>query len=283
MESNDTLYLVSNGSMSIFPENTLSAFTNLLAEPLSLQGEWRVALSEINTPSTMKNVSKTEFIRLEALYFGEAIGWSTEGIYTIEAGVYHNVSELLEQIQEVSGISMSWEINPIDQKLSITFDLGDGLCFPTREIVNILGFQGIPYLFLGSEGVQIGHQQYRKLVGKEKSNENAKFTLTGDYPIDLTGGRHLIFVYLDIIEYQSVADTKAPLLRLISCDTRLKNGTINAIETLKTRTFKTLEFKSLLSNNIKSIRAELRTESGDLVPFIGTGRTTLSLKFFKVS
>ena len=37
----------------------------------------------------------------------------------------------------------------------------------------------------------------------------------GDYPFDLLAGKQLIFVYTDIVEYQYVGDTKAPLIRVI--------------------------------------------------------------------
>ena len=46
----------------------------------------------------------------------------------------------------------------------------------------------------------------------------------GDFPADLCAGKHLIFIYTDIIEYQHVGDAKAPLLRVIDSKQRLKNG-----------------------------------------------------------
>lgn len=52
MEStNFTIDLVSNGSMEIFPENTLSAFQNQIDPPLDLDGDWEVALTEIYFPT----------------------------------------------------------------------------------------------------------------------------------------------------------------------------------------------------------------------------------------
>jgi len=279
-----TIYLVSNGSMEIFPENTLSAFTNLLAEPLSLQGEWRVALCEIKTPALVKNVVDTKFTSKKGLPLSSELqGWTTRGSYVIEGGVYHDVTELLTKLRTLSATNLKWEINPVNHKLSITFDVGDGFSFPTKEIPNLLGFKGIAVKIFGLDGTHIGHQQFVKEVGSEKANKKSTFTLVGEYPVDLTGGKHLIFVYINIIEYQTVADTKAPLLRLLSADTRLRNWVISETQTLSARAFKHLEYKNLISNNIKTIKVELRNESGDLVPFIGSGRTTLTLKFQKVS
>ena len=40
-------------------------------------------------------------------------------------------------------------------------------------------------------------------------------TFVGDYSLDLSAGKQLIFVYVNIIEYQHVGDIKAPLIRVI--------------------------------------------------------------------
>ena len=39
-------------------------------------------------------------------------------------------------------------------------------------------------------------------------------TFAGDYPFDLSAGKQLIFIYVNIIEYQYVGDTGAPLIRV---------------------------------------------------------------------
>ena len=41
------IYLESAGSMNIYSGNTMAAFRNLLAHPIHLEGDWRVALVEI--------------------------------------------------------------------------------------------------------------------------------------------------------------------------------------------------------------------------------------------
>ena len=44
-----------------------------------------------------------------------------------------------------------------------------------------------------------------------------------------------------------------------------------------------LDFKKLLSSDIQSIKIELRTESGRLIPFTGTGKVVVTLKFQKIN
>ena len=46
-----TKELVSNASGELFPDNTLSSFTNFLPEQVNLEGQWEVAISEIFHPS----------------------------------------------------------------------------------------------------------------------------------------------------------------------------------------------------------------------------------------
>ena len=56
MQSNLTLYITSTASMGIFPGNMISSFRNFLKEPLKLEGDWRLAVSEITFPSNIKNL-----------------------------------------------------------------------------------------------------------------------------------------------------------------------------------------------------------------------------------
>ena len=102
-----------------------------------------------------------------------------------------------------------------------------------------------------------------------------------DFPADLCTGKHLIFIDTNIIEYQYVGDAKAPLLRVIDSKQRLKNGSVCELGPTHRIVFSNLDYKKLLSNTIQSISIELRTETGQLVPFSGTGKAILTLQFKK--
>ena len=54
-----SISLVSNASMNIFPDNTLSRFVNVFNEEIVLEGDWRVGLQEIIFPAFIKNVTDT--------------------------------------------------------------------------------------------------------------------------------------------------------------------------------------------------------------------------------
>ena len=92
-----------------------------------------------------------------------------------------------------------------------------------------------------------------------------------------------MFIYLDTIHYQIVGDTKAPLLRVLDTNRRVKKGYACTIEPNHCKVFGNLDFKKLLVNKIFNIFVNLRTETGGLVPFAGGGKVVLTLKFQKFS
>ena len=114
-----------------------------------------------------------------------------------------------------------------------------------------------------------------------KSDETKAYY--GELPADLLAGKHLIFVNANIIECQCVGDAKALLLRVIVSKQRLKSGSVCEVEPTHRTVFSNLDYKKLLTNTIQSISVELRTETGDLVPFSGTEKVLLTLQFKKFS
>ena len=64
-----TVHLVSSDSMKIFPQNT--SFKNYFNEEINLEGDWRVALSEIIFPAKVNQLNKSdlEIFSSETLIF----------------------------------------------------------------------------------------------------------------------------------------------------------------------------------------------------------------------
>ena len=61
------VHLLSTASLELFSDNTLAAFKNQLPQNISLDGDWRVALSEIIFPSEINNVYTLYFITFTLL------------------------------------------------------------------------------------------------------------------------------------------------------------------------------------------------------------------------
>ena len=82
--------LVSNGSGELFPDNTLSSFTNFLPEQINLEGQWEVAISEISYPSMYQNITEGYFN-----FFDEKLSKSTS-TYNLEPGLYTSITDIVE-------------------------------------------------------------------------------------------------------------------------------------------------------------------------------------------
>ena len=277
------VYLVSNGSMQLYPSNTLSSFTNHLMEPLQLDGEWRVALSAITVPANVKNVTKSSFIAYTPVITADEENGDEEysylrEIYDIDPGLYENPDHILEALKKATKMDFDYSINAVTGKLTWKFKRFQGFSFRSYEIPNILGFEAVKDFYYGEEGIHVGFKSLEQL-----DHFHETFELTGDYPVDITGGRNLFFVYINIIEYQNVADSKAPLLRMMHRPVRIKNGSLQHIDHDFSAAFKDLEYKRLLTSHVQSIKVELRNSNGELVPFYGTGQSTLTLKFKRLS
>ena len=82
--------LVSNASAQLFPDNTLSSFTNFLPEQLNLDGQWEVAISQISYPSRYQNVTEGKF-----MFFDEKLSKSSE-FYYLELSLYPSITDIVE-------------------------------------------------------------------------------------------------------------------------------------------------------------------------------------------
>ena len=90
-------------------------------------------------------------------------------------------------------------------------------------------------------------------------------------------------IYTDIVEYNIVGDTKAPLLRCFPFIYKLKPGDIITTGQYMTyQPFSNLQFRRLSKNFFHSIHIDLRDTSGGKIPFVSVGITRLVLMFRKV-
>ena len=86
----------------------------------------------------------------------------------------------------------------------VAFGKREGITFLSKEIPIILGFEGVP----DGNGIHIGYKMNTTADKLMKSDDTKAYY--GELPADLLAGKHLIFVYANIIEYQYVGDAKAP-------------------------------------------------------------------------
>ena len=269
-----TIDLISNASTAIFTNNTMAKFRNQLAQSLQLDGDWQVALASISFPSNINNVNSAEIVAY--VNSGAELDASnnlTGQIRRIHKVIYNSSEELLEENFRIAQLKQfDYDFDTVTQNLFLKFGPNEGLSFENEEVPSILGFKGtkdisnLGFIHTGYQSENVGNSLDRHF---------------GDFPIDITCGSQLIFVYLDIIEHQNVGDVRAPVIKIIESERRLRNGSINTVTPVHHKSYTSLDYKPILSNNIQNIQVELRNETGKLIPFTGTGKVIVSLKFQK--
>ncbi len=88
--------LPSWSSASLFPENTPTNFTVKLAQPMTLQGAWEVAICEIHSSKTFYNITKWENSFSVQV---DGVEWTT---YAVEPGYYKDIPLLLTSINAIN-------------------------------------------------------------------------------------------------------------------------------------------------------------------------------------
>ena len=268
-----TIDLLSNASMDVFNKNTMAAFRNQLSQPIHLQGEWQVALTSLSLPSNINNVNSGEIVVYKNSMTDPNESSNRSGqLRKIRTGIYNSWEDLVSEIVCIARLKQfDRKFDKITQKLVLTFGENEGLSFQDNEIPSILGFKGTPDP-AHNGFVHIGYT--KNLENGAPNSPNRHF---GIFPVDITCGLQLIFVYIDIIEYQHVGDSRVPILKIIESERRLRNGSLNTIAPVHHKAFTNLDYKRLLSNNIQRIKVELRSETGKLIPFTGIGKVVVSL------
>ena len=87
-----TIELVFNASAKIFPDNTLSSFTNFLPEQVNIEGQWQVAIAGITYPPIYQTVTVGKY-----MFFDTKLSNSSEFFY-LEPGLYHSSTDFVEDM-----------------------------------------------------------------------------------------------------------------------------------------------------------------------------------------
>ena len=255
---------VSNASSQLFPNNTLSSFTNFLPEQVKMDGQWEVAISEISYPSMYQNITEGNY-----MFYDDKLSKTTEA-YFLEPGLYSSITDVVEAkntlIQERNNhtdICITIKVSSVTQKVKV---------YLANEESSLA-------IFI----TDLGH-----IFGGDVRNDS-RIPMNGKGPQEPTFAYdivriHSLMIYSDIVEYNIVGDTKAPLLRCFPFISKLKSGDIITTgQYMNYQTFSNIQFRRLLKYSFHSIHIDLRDTSGEKIPFVSVGITRLVLTFRKVS
>ena len=256
--------MLSNASAQLFPDNTLSSFTNFLPEQLNLEGQCEVAISEISYPSMYQNVTEGKF-----MLFDKKLSNSSE-FYYLEPGLYPSITDIVEAINTLIQQRHNHSENCITVKVSRG----------TQKVEIYLANEGSGLAFFSTDlghffGSNVGHEIGVMLRGKGPHKPEFAHEIVRI---------HSLMIYKDPIEYNIVGDTKAQLLRCSPFIPELKYGDIITTgQYMHYQTFSNLQFRPLLKNCFHIIHNDLRDRSGDKIPFVSCGITRLVLMFRKAT
>lgn len=285
-----TIQLVSNASLNLYPDNSLSSFKNFLPEQIQLDGSWEVALDEIYFPSMMKNVVdgsfKVGFVENNEEHFKPS-HFNRNVPLAIPPGHYDSLKEIFDAINKtlletyllvVEFIHDGEEITVRETPSStlrlpkLDFTLDDISNILTATIETVETFKLI--LQFGDDLSAIFGFSPNQYV------QNGSQTL---FPVDMMAGRHCMYAYVDIIENGIIGDVKTPLLRTIPIISKMrKNEGVYCSQTGNYRSFNMLQFRKILKHNFHSVAVRLCDTTGNPMPFTGVGQTILSLNFRKI-
>ena len=259
-----TIELVSNALAQLFPDNTLSSFTNFLPEQLNLDGQWEVAISDISYPSMYQKVTEGKL-----MFFDKKLSNSSE-FYYLEPGLYFSIRDIVEAMNILIQERHNHSENCIKVKVSRK----------TKKVEIYLANEASGLAFFSTDQ---GHT-----FGSNNGNEfevmlRGKGPHKTEFASDIVR-IHSLMIYTDLIEYNIVGDTKAPLLRCFPFVSKLKcRDIITTGQYMNYQTFSNLQFRPLLNNSFHSIHIDLRDTSGEKIPFVSVGITRLVLMFRKAS
>jgi len=237
------LTLPSNSSLDIFPSNTVANFKVRLPETVSLEGDWEVALVEIqytHTWNTIRHGVK------QTIRYGPVEGPRHTGL--IDGGYYDRVPDLVKNIngcmakEEQSNIKFSY--NRKTHKVTVNVKKGSSVWF-TGDIAATLGFDQDTWI----------------------KNEKR----VSPYVADINGGFSSMFVYCSLVSAQIVGDKQVPLIRTVQVEG--KHGAVI------TKTYQNPLYKPVGIKNFETIELDIRDGSGRRVPFeYGRSIYTLHLR-----
>lgn len=141
-----------------------------------------------------------------------------------------------------------------------------------HKLLNYSPYTKTVSLELFIEGCVLMHSELSYMLGFGEQTAFNAFT-QAERDVSLFPSLQYLFVYTDIVEEEHVADTKAPLLRL------LPMRTVNRNELLS-YSFQKYFYKKCSRREIGVISIELVNEGGEPLPFIaGSGRVSVVLHF----
>lgn len=249
-----------NASASVYPENRIACYTTRLAKPINLKGEWEVGLAEIEYPRSwyIFNDEDGHFILHKAPEPPDGtsthIGISIISKLNINGGYYVNIRAILRAINQHLTPSAVLHHDELKNK------------------VYLVAKPNISMSFRGKLAIILGMTQ--KPLGGLSYHKEPDFTKTvisyAPHQADINAGFYTMYVYTDVIQYQSVGDSHVPLLRCVHITGKSNDAVIARYDNP--------HYASVNKDHIDSIIIELKDDQNNEVAF-SYGKVIVKLHF----
>ena len=202
-------------------------------------------------------------------FFDEKLSKSTS-TYNLEPGLYTSITDIVEAMNRLiqernyhNETRITVKVSRRTHKLVVMLaNDTSGLAFCSTDLGHIFGNN-------------VGNEFGVLMIGKGPHEPEFAYDIVRI---------HSLMIYNNLVEYNIVGDTKAPLLRCFPFIPKLRAGDIITTGLyMNYQTFSNLQFRPLLKKSFHSIHIDLRDTSGEKIPFVSVGITRLILMFRKVS
>jgi len=304
-ESEFQLTLPSNASISFSPDNKPTNYTTTLPSPISLEGEWEVALIDIQYPHNWMNITKDVYIififdttNKETSFRNLLIGLLSK--YQMKYGkeldeVYKLMIDKANQIKKgelmvlCARIPKGYYANVGELINILNQEIQDSLTgspewetkrAATKEVNVLYRYNAIEQSVQGFQTGMVAMPEIICLDKQVKSLlEQANPTLDDNAQIHTRGKLLLntipsIYIYSDIIKYQFVGDVKVPLLGVLP---------VQGVDGEQQYwSFNPPYYIPVSMSTLSSVNIHLADDKGDEIPFFGDGKVVARLHFRRV-
>ena len=253
------LTLPSNSSLNFYPNNTPSHYFTKLPQDISLNGEYEVALSEIQISNTYFNVVKDECY-IEYTIAKTAVPTAEDddkdkgktfvggklivpgGLYESNEFLVYTLNTMLQKVLRDKRL-VRFYYNKATKRVSVTvYDQDLTLSF-SPKLQRVLG--------LSAASVTIGNHR-------------------GKYLMDVHEDFKSVYVYCDLVSARPVGDTMAPLLRILPAKQRTRE--------VAHHIFEKPHYIPLSRAQFNTVELLLTTDKGKTIAF-SSGNTIATLHF----
>jgi len=270
----DSFYLFLLSNVNTFNNsNTSCRFKSLLPKNIILQGEWEVALSEIQYQSNWLSVPNELYVKFTC----------TNGKffdYSVAEGMYSSPYEIWDKMNKSFKKHYDQQINC--ESLNLLYDEKRNIAKINKTKILTIDSNAYDKIDKSTYDVEKEckwkvnmSQDFKNLFGFESDLEYDDFDIIGNKSAKFITDYDCFFIYSNIIQPSIIGDKYANILRIVNVPNTFKhNENISAY-------FKLPFYVPLQNNKFREVEIDIRDTYGSPILFESGAITRITLHFRK--